>query len=71
VLVGDSGEKDPEVYGQIAREHPAQILRIYIRDVTGDRADDARYRGAFRGIPAEKWQLFRDPVEVRDFRPGG
>lgn len=60
VLVGDSGEKDPEVYGLIAREHPSQVVRIYIRDVTGEPRVDARYRAAFDGIPDDRWILFQD-----------
>jgi phosphatidate phosphatase APP1 len=34
VLVGDSGQRDPEVYNRILREHPGRILGIYIRDVS-------------------------------------
>jgi phosphatidate phosphatase APP1 len=34
VLIGDSGERDPEIYHQIVHEHPERILAIYIRDVT-------------------------------------
>jgi len=34
VLVGDTGERDPEVYGEIARRHPGRIVRIFLRDVT-------------------------------------
>lgn len=60
VLVGDSGEKDPEVYGLIAREHPSQVGRIYIRDVTGEQRLDARYRAAFEGLPDDRWILFQD-----------
>ncbi len=37
VLLGDSGQKDPEIYAQIVREHPGRIRAIYIRDVTKDR----------------------------------
>jgi phosphatidate phosphatase APP1 len=64
ILVGDSGEKDPEVYGAVAREHPGQVLRIYIRDVTGEPADAPRYRAAFRDVPREKWRVFRDAAEL-------
>lgn len=39
VLIGDSGQKDPEVYGTIVREHPGRIRVVYIRDVTGARRD--------------------------------
>src|SRR5690606_35970024 len=43
VLVGDSGEADPEIYGEIARRFPQQVVAIYIRDVTSD-IDDATGR---------------------------
>jgi len=33
-LVGDTGEKDLELYVDLARERPGQILGIFIRDVT-------------------------------------
>ncbi|AXG98661.1 DUF2183 domain-containing protein [Deinococcus wulumuqiensis] len=34
VLVGDSGEKDPEIYAEVVRRHPGRVLAVYIRDVT-------------------------------------
>jgi hypothetical protein len=37
ILVGDSGEKDPEVYRAIRKLFPDQVLEIYIRDVMGER----------------------------------
>jgi hypothetical protein len=37
VLVGDSGESDPEVYRQIAQAYPTQVSHIYIRTLSGDR----------------------------------
>jgi phosphatidate phosphatase APP1 len=33
VLIGDSGEQDPEIYTDIVREYPARIRIIYIRSV--------------------------------------
>jgi phosphatidate phosphatase APP1 len=36
VLVGDSGQEDPEIYASIVRDHPGRVLAIYIRDVTRD-----------------------------------
>jgi Uncharacterized conserved protein (DUF2183) len=64
VLVGDSGERDPEVYGALAREHPSRIAAVLIRDVTGDRTDGDRYRQAFDGVAAERWRLFTDPATL-------
>lgn len=34
VLMGDSGQEDPEIYASLVRDHPGRILAIYIRDVT-------------------------------------
>lgn len=33
ILIGDSGQKDPEVYTQMVREFPSRIKTIYIRSV--------------------------------------
>jgi phosphatidate phosphatase APP1 len=35
VLVGDSGQEDPEIYATIAREAPDRVAAIYIRHTTG------------------------------------
>jgi hypothetical protein len=37
ILVGDSGEHDPEVYREIRSRFPGQIEAIWIRDVVDDR----------------------------------
>ena len=34
ILIGDSGQEDPEIYREIAREYPGRILAAYIRDIT-------------------------------------
>ncbi|HEU4564948.1 MAG TPA: phosphatase domain-containing protein [Gemmatimonadaceae bacterium] len=34
ILIGDSGQEDPEIYASLVREHPGRILAIYIRNVT-------------------------------------
>jgi len=33
ILIGDSGQRDPEIYRTITREHRGRILAIYIRNV--------------------------------------
>jgi len=45
VLLGDSGEKDPEVYAQMRKERPAQVERIYIHLVTNEAATSPRFAG--------------------------
>lgn len=39
VLIGDSGERDPEIYHKVVQEHPGRIRTIYIRDVTTGERD--------------------------------
>ncbi len=43
VLIGDSGQHDPEIYADAARAHPGRIRAVVIRDVSNDRrADEVR-----------------------------
>ena len=39
VLIGDSGERDPETYSRIAREHPGRIGAVYLRDASRQERD--------------------------------
>ncbi len=39
ILIGDSGQKDPEIYEEVVNQYPEQILAIYIRDVSQDSRD--------------------------------
>ncbi|MQW78131.1 DUF2183 domain-containing protein [Nocardioides sp. dk4132] len=39
VLVGDSGEHDPEIYAEVVRRHPGRIAAVYIREVRLDPED--------------------------------
>lgn len=55
ILVGDSGELDPEIYREVVREFPGRIAAIYIRSVSagaarcaeiGRIADEVRVAGS-------------------------
>jgi len=39
VLIGDSGQEDPEIYRQVVDEYPGRIKVIYIRDVALEERD--------------------------------
>jgi phosphatidate phosphatase APP1 len=41
VLIGDSGQHDPEIYLRVIQSHPGRILAAFIRDVTPDLRDKA------------------------------
>lgn len=64
VLVGDSGERDPEVYAAIAKEFPASVRGIFIRAIAPAHLDRSRYRGIFSGIDESRWIVFSDPAEL-------
>jgi hypothetical protein len=57
VLVGDSGEADPEIYAQVYRANPQRIDSIVIRDVTDEGRLSDRYRATFEGIDAVLWHI--------------
>jgi hypothetical protein len=62
ILVGDSGEHDPEIYADLARANPHQVLAIGIRDVSGEDRDAPRYATTFAGIDADVWDVFTEPA---------
>ncbi|CAF3134254.1 unnamed protein product [Rotaria socialis] len=64
VLVGDSGEKDPETYATITKEYPERIRAIFIRAVKGESPSDQRFLNTFQSIPKEKWLIFDDPKQI-------
>jgi len=63
-LVGDSGQRDPEIYGEVARRFPKQVERIFIRRLETGRTEPRRFQHAFRGLAEQHWSLFRDPAEA-------
>ena len=64
VLVGDSGEQDPEVYAALLRRFPRRIAKVYIRNVTEETPNADRFRRLFGDLPRERWSLFTDPTAL-------
>lgn len=50
VLIGDSGQQDPEIYRRVVEEHPGRIAAIYIRNVS---LADVERPEAIRALAAE------------------
>lgn len=65
ILIGDSGEQDPEVYAGLIRKYPTQIISIFIRNVTNSVASEPRFQQTFTGIDNNKWLLFKNPSEIK------
>lgn len=49
ILIGDSGQKDAEIYSRVVKEYPDRILAIYIRDI-GKKRKKARVIAIGKGI---------------------
>ena len=61
LLIGDSGQHDPEIYLQVIRSRPGRVEAAFIRDVTPDLRDRA-----VAGIIAESNAAGVEMLYVRD-----
>lgn len=64
ILIGDSGEQDPEAYAYLAEKYPSNIRKILIRQSYQD--ETARCISVFKNIPKTKWQEFITSKEIQD-----
>ncbi|MEX2025866.1 MAG: App1 family protein, partial [Pirellulaceae bacterium] len=64
VLVGDSGEADPEIYASLGRRFPQQVARILIREVDVPQNNPTRFGKAFRGLEPDVAATFREAGEL-------
>jgi len=63
IFVGDSGEKDIEVYIELYNKYPKQIHKIWIRNV--NNATDDRIRGLLEYDDSNSiWQYFNDGADI-------
>lgn len=77
VLIGDSGQLDPEIYAELHLQAPDSVACILIRRVSGadpakeaEQNDPTRFAETFKAVPQDKWALFdkgADLLEV-DFK---
>lgn len=69
VLVGDSGERDPEIYGAMARRFPEQVAGVFIRELEGRPMETRRTLKAFRHVSPRVWALFHHPDQIANRLP--
>jgi phosphatidate phosphatase APP1 len=50
ILIGDSGQKDPQIYLEVVKSHPGRILAVYIRDVSGSDLSDLIAEFLIQGV---------------------
>jgi len=74
LLVGDSGERDPEVYAAVAKRRCDQLAGIAIRQVEGKASRDkvrSRLDRLARRLPAGMLHVFDSAEQLRAFRVQG
>jgi len=64
VLIGDSGEQDPEIYAEVVRRYPQAVRMIYIRSVTPDPARIEALDRLIEEVSATGAQLVLAPDSV-------
>jgi hypothetical protein len=60
IFVGDSGEKDPEIYKTLVRKYPSQVKEVWIRNV--NNSTQAR----MNGLEENQWQYFNDGSDLKE-----
>ena len=73
LLVGDSGERDADVYTAIARRRPSQVCGVVIRRVPGHAPPatiDRRLDHLARRLPRGLLQVFTEPEAIRTLVAG-
>lgn len=63
ILIGDSGQEDPQIYLEIIQKYPGRILAVYIRDVSGADLSALNVEYLRNGV---EMVLVKDTVEAAD-----
>ncbi|MFO1208527.1 MAG: phosphatase domain-containing protein [Amaricoccus sp.] len=74
VLIGDSGQRDPEVYSRIVRKHAGRVRAVYIRDIAargparkaevGALAEALRAAGAHLVLASDSLAMAEDAARL-------
>jgi len=72
ILIGDSGEKDPEVYSELAAQYKDRVKYIFIRDVglidkDSQRRKDAMKKSGNTKMGNVKMIIFKEPKELEAY----
>ena len=65
ILIGDSGEQDPLIYGNFLRHRPQQVTGVFIRALNGETVENTRLQAAFADCDRQKWHVFQSPAEIQ------
>ena len=61
ILIGDSGERDPEIYSEIVERHPDRVRVIYIRSIARSRERMSALEKLIRQVSATRTQFVLVP----------
>jgi phosphatidate phosphatase APP1 len=66
ILIGDSGQEDPEIYREIVKAYPERILSIFIRDVSLEHKRDLVINELSQEVIRDGSRLFivQDTIEA-------
>jgi hypothetical protein len=65
-LIGDSSEKDPEIYRKICVRYPQQVTGLFIRQVSRRPVDAERLEKITKSVPHIPMSIFRDAEELAE-----
>ena len=65
ILIGDSSEKDSEIYADTARKNPGKISHIFIRNVAGNDSEKQRILSVFTGLDPALITVFTNADEIK------
>ena len=64
VLLGDNGQRDPEIYHDITRQFPGQVIAVYLRDINRKKIGKMKRIGDKIRERNIEFMLFRDSDEA-------
>lgn len=67
ILIGDSGQEDPEIYLKVVQEFPGRILVVFIRDIHDSRHEFVLEKQAEMQLMGVEMLLIEDTLEARDY----
>ncbi len=66
ILIGDSGEKDPEIYRKICRKNPNSVAAVFIRDLDDRPMESERWQKLKDQLPHGVCELFNNGHDLRE-----
>lgn len=64
VLVGDTGEADPEIYAEVAARFSKRVVAVYLRDTGSDPNVEQRLQSLYAGHRKGLYRVFREGNEL-------